>query len=155
MKRYIFTLSALALLASGCTADLTEQQINIDTESSSAKILNTSDNSSLGSILIRFDASAERRLATRALQGGATRSGIEGVDALLDQVGGYAVEPLFVITDKNRDKVMEMGLHLWYELKFDNEADLDVVAERLAAVAEVQRVQFNEKIVKIHKPQNI
>lgn len=155
MKRYIFTLSALALLAGGCTADLTEQQINIDTESSSAKILNTSDNSSLGSILIRFDASAERRLATRALQGGATRSGIEGVDALLDQVGGYAVEPLFVITDKNRDKVMEMGLHLWYELKFDNEADLDVVAERLAAVAEVQRVQFNEKIVKIHKPQNI
>lgn len=35
------------------------------------------------------------------------------------------------------------GLHKWYVLHFDEEQDLDEAAERLAAVAEIQTVQYS------------
>ena len=107
-----------ALLLAGCTRDLTDQRISEAETATAEKILNESSNALQGSIIVRFAPSAESRLATRS---GATRSGIDGVDAILDNIEGYAVEPVFNITDKNRDKVYERGLHLWYTLYFDEE----------------------------------
>ena len=151
--RYISLFSACALLVAGCTADLDNTSVDFDSEAlRSAKILNTSANSCEGSIIVRFKSDAERTLASRAILGGATRSGVLGVDAILDKVGGYSVEPVFIINDQTREKVMEMGLHLWYVLHFEKETDLDLVAEQLAEVAEVERVQFNEKIARNYKP---
>ena len=153
--RYISLFSACALMLAGCTADLDNSSIDFENEGNiSTKILNTSANSDKGSILVRFNDTAERTLASRAILGGATRSGVLGVDAILDDIGGYSVEPVFIINDQTREKVMEMGLHLWYVLHFEEGTDLDRVAARLAKVGEVERVQFNEKIVRRYNPRS-
>lgn len=148
--RYITALCALVALGA-CTQDLTNVELGGD-NTSSHKVVNSSINANRGSILVRFAPEAESRLGEVATRSAATRTGVSRVDALLDEIGGYSVEPVFVVTDKNREKVHAMGLHLWYELFFDNEADLDKVALRLADVAEVAVVQFSETIKRVAKP---
>ena len=151
MKRVIYTLF-IAVLFCGCTADLEEQSVATDNSSHSDKIINSSQESTRGTILVRFNASAESRLAECATRSGATRTGISGVDAILDNINGIAVEPVFVVTEKNRDRVHEAGLHLWYELRFNEDSDLDAVAADLAKVAEVDRIQFSHNLYGIVRP---
>ena len=147
MKRLLYAL--LALLFVGCVADFDDKSITIEGKPSSEKIVNGSDGAQKGVLLVRFDASAESRLAQCATRSGATRTGVQGVDALLDEVEGCGVEPIFVVTEKNRDKVYSRGLHLWYELRFDEEQDLDSVAAKLAEVGEVQIVEFSHNLCRV------
>ena len=141
MKKFLY-IAAISVLLSACTADLEDKQVSIDGGSVSSKILNGSNGCVEGAIIVRFTPSVESRLAECATRSGATRTGVAGVDAVLNDVNGYAVEPVFVITDKNRAKMHEAGLHLWYEIKFDDNSDIDAVATRFAEVADVQTVQF-------------
>lgn len=152
MKRAIYTLF-IAVLFCGCTADLEEQSVAIGSSSHSDKIINSSQESIRGTISVRFNASVESRLAECATRSGATRSGISGVDAILDKIDCVAVEPIFVVTEKNRERVHEAGLHLWYEFRFNEESDLDAVAADLAKVAEVDRIQFSHNLYRIAPPE--
>jgi subtilisin family serine protease len=138
------------MLLVGCVADIDEKSIAAGDTTSSEKILTDAEYSEQGTLIVRFAPNAESRLATRS---GATRSGIEGVDALLDEVSGYAVEPVFNITDKNREKVYSRGLHLWYSLHFSQECDIEQVAAKLAEVAEVERVQYSQRVCRLNNPQ--
>ncbi len=151
MKKVLYILSAVALF-SACTADLEDKQVAIESNPANAKILNTSTNCVRGSIIVRFNPSAESRLAKCATRSGATRTGISGVDAILDDVAGYNVEPLYIITEKNREKVYSGGYHLWYELNFDKSSDIEKVASKLAEVDEVQRVQYVHQLHRVGKP---
>lgn len=153
MKKFVYIVFG-ALLLVGCTADLKDQMVSggdVTTE----KILNSSESAIQGAILVRFNPMAESRLTECATRSGATRTGVEGVDALLDVVGGSAVEQVFVVNDKNREKVYERGLHLWYELRFNEESNLDNVATELAKVAEVERVQFLHRVCRTARPTRI
>ena len=141
--------AVMALAA--CTADFDGRDKVVENNPND-KIVNSSADCVEGTILVCFNPSAESRLAECATRSGATRTGVEGVDRLLDKVSGYAVEPIFVITEKNRDKVYAHGLHLWYELRFDKGADIESVAKELSAVAEVQYVQFNSRVCRIDAP---
>ena len=139
MKKFLY-IAVVVTLLSACTADLEDKQVAIENNPINAKILNGSNGCVGGSIIVRFEPSAESRLAECATRSGATRTGVSGVDAVLDDVSGYSVEPLFVVTEKNREKVYEGGYHLWYELRFDESSDMEKVATRLAKVGEVERV---------------
>ena len=134
-----------------CTADFEDVKVS-NTPTLSDKIINGSTDCNKGTLLVRFTPSAESRLAECATRSGATRTGVEGVDNLLDEVNGYSVEPIFVVTEKNREKVYRHGLHLWYTLHFDEGCDIDKLASSLAEVAEVQVVQFSHNISRIGSP---
>ena len=152
MKKLIYTFAIVALL-SACTADLEDKQVVIaDSTPVSAKILNGSRGCVKGSIIVRFNPSAESRLGECATRSGATRTGVRGVDALLDEVGGYSVEPIFIVTKKNREKVYAGGYHLWYELSFDESSDMEEVASRLAEVGEIERVQYVHLVKRVGAP---
>lgn len=153
MKKFVYIVFGAVLLA-GCTADLESQRVSLD-GASSDKILNEAQGCVKGTILVRFNAEAESRLAEGVTRSGATRTGLSAVDALLDGVQGYAVEPVFVVTEKNREKVYSRGLHLWYEIRFDEESDVEALAADLAKVAEVDRVQFSHKIRRVSDAQTI
>ncbi len=150
MKKFIY--GAFALILAACTADLEDVKVSA-TATSSPKILNSATDCVKGSILVRFGEAAESRLAKCATRSGATRTGVEGVDAILDGVSGYAVEPVFVVTEKNREKVYAAGLHLWYVLRFAEDSDIESVAASLAEVGEVERVQFSEEVCRVGNPQ--
>ena len=152
MKKLIYTFAIVALL-SACTADLEDKQVVVaDSNPVSAKILNGSRGCVKGSIIVRFNPSAESRLGECATRSGATRTGVRGVDALLDEVGGYSVEPIFIVTKKNREKVYAGGYHLWYELSFDESSDMEEVASRLAEVGEIERVQYVHRVKRVGAP---
>lgn len=151
MKRLIYTI-LVAVAGVGCTADFEDKTISGEGATSSAKILNSSQDAVKGSVLVRFNAVAESRLAECATRSGATRTGVQGVDAVLDRVGGYSVEPIFAVTEKNREKVYKAGLHLWYELQFNKECDIEAVAADLAGIAEVERVQFSKRVRRVGTP---
>ena len=152
MKKLIYTF-AIVVLLSACTADLEDKQVVVaDSNPVSAKILNGSRGCVKGSIIVRFNPSAESRLGECATRSGATRTGVRGVDALLDEVGGYSVEPIFIVTKKNREKVYAGGYHLWYELSFDESSDMEEVASRLAEVGEIERVQYVHRVKRVGAP---
>ena len=151
MKKILY-VAVVAAMLSACTADLEDKQVVVESNPINAKILNGSSGCVGGSIIVRFEPSAESRLAECATRSGATRTGVSGVDALLDDVNGYSVEPLFVVTEKNREKVYEGGYHLWYELRFDESSDMEQVATRLAKVGEVERVQYVHRVKRVGAP---
>ena len=93
MKKILY-VAVVAAMLSACTADLEDKQVAIDSNPISAKILNGSSGCVGGSIVVRFTPSAESRLAECATRSGVTRTGISGVDAVLDDVSGYSVEPM-------------------------------------------------------------
>ena len=155
MKKLLYVFAAVALV-SACTADLEDKQIVVGNgNSANDKILNGAGGCVSGSIVVRFAPSAESRLAECATRSGATRTGISGVDAILDEVSGYSVEPLYVVTEKNREKVYEGGYHLWYELRFDESSDMENVATRLAKVSEIERVQYVHRIKRVGAPKAV
>ena len=155
MKKLIYTFAIVARL-SACTADLEDKQVVVaDSTPVSAKILNGSRGCVKGSIIVRFNPSAESRLGECATRSGATRTGVRGVDALLDEVGGYSVEPIFIVTKKNCEKVYAGGYHLWYELSFDESSDMEKVASRLAEVGEIERVQYVHRIKRVGAPKAV
>lgn len=147
MKKYIYGI--ILLLAGACTADLEDTVVASEKTDVTNKIINASTNAVSGEVLVRFEPAAESRLAECATRAGATRSGVEGVDAILDKVGGCAVEPVFVVTEKNREKVYATGMHLWYLLKFDANQNLDNIATDLAKVGEVKYVEFVRRVKRI------
>ena len=151
MKKFLY-IAFVATLLSACTADLEKQQIVNDANQTNAKILNASTDCIRGSILVRFTPSAESRLAECATRSGAIRTGVSGVDAVLDEVSAHAVMPLFVVTEKNREKVYAGGYHLWYELLFDESSDMESVASKLANVAEVQNIQYVHRVYRVDSP---
>ena len=150
MKKLIY-FAIVALLAA-CTADLENQTISTTDNGVGGKILNTSRNCVGGTLIVRFNAAAESRLAERATRSGATRTGVSGVDAVLDEVKGYSVVPLYVVTEKNREKVYAGGYHLWYELLFDESSDMEATAAKLAKVGEVQVVQYVHRVKRVGSP---
>ena len=154
MKKILY-VAVVAAMLSACTADLEDKQIAIDGNTASEKILNGAGGCVGGTIIVRFEPSAESRLAECATRSGATRTGISGVDAVLDEFSGYSVEPLFVVTEKNREKVYEGGYHLWYELRFDETRSVEDVAAKLAEVAEVQRVQYVHRVKRVGAPKAV
>ena len=149
MKKIILGLAIISAMVA-CTADMEDLAVAPTSgDNASEKIINSSTNAQSGELLVRFEPTAESRLAECATRTEATRTGVVGVDAVLDNIGGYAVEPVFVVTEKNRDKVYAAGMHLWYLVKFDKESNLDAVATDLAKVGEVKYLEFVHKVKRI------
>ena len=62
MKKILYTAVVAAML-SACTADLEDKQVAVESNPINAKILNGSSGCVGGSIIVRFEPSAESRLA--------------------------------------------------------------------------------------------
>lgn len=77
---------------------------------------------------------------------GVSRSSIPSVDEVLDIAGAYKFERVFPVDRRNETRTRESGLHLWYLVKFDRDADLKKVAHDMSGLAEVATVQYNRQI---------
>ena len=136
MKK-LFILLALAL-AVGCVKDSIES-VSVE-QAQSAKIVRMSDNNMTGSLIICFDEQAISRVESGISRTGATRSGIESFDSILDKIGGFRMERLFV-PNRFEERLRAEGMHCWYLVYFDSSEDINRVAAQFASVAEVSVVQ--------------
>ncbi len=146
MKRtLLFALSALLCVA--CTREA-ESEIGIgeSNDAAAAKLIYTSDDAVRGELLVKFDDGAVATLETAVSRSAGTRSGIDGVDEVLEGIGIKSIKPLFNTDPRFESDAREAGLHRWYKVAFDDSADLDKAALALARATEVTSVEFNQKM---------
>ena len=104
-----------------------------------------------GQLLVRFDPRVSDILDKAGLtKSGPSmsmdRSGILSVDEILDLVEGYKIERVFPIDARTEEKARQEGLHLWYVVSFSDEFSVTEVAENLARLGEVSRVEYNRTL---------
>jgi subtilisin family serine protease len=152
MRTFWSLLLAAAVLAGSCAKDEFGQGVETAPDDGlSAKLVFSADNARQGELLVCFSSNAAERIEsavgamTRA-GGIATRSGIGDFDAVLDGIGVKTIRRLFPVDSRHEERTRAAGLHRWYFVGFDADADLDFVARQMAAVAEVSKVEFNQQL---------
>ncbi len=150
MKHALYILAVLTLAA--CTKDIDQQIAAADGDNGRhAIIVHSAADAISGEMIVKFSPEAGE-LLNQTLSGPvATRSGIDDLDKILNDVGATAIEPVFNITERNREAVYKAGMHLWYTLRFNSDVNLESVASRLAEVTEVNVVQYNVKVKRINE----
>ena len=121
------------------------------TVSEDNKVPQMSEDVVSGELLVHFDPRVseilERAGVTKSgVNAPATRSGVLSVDEVLALVDGYEIERVFPIDLRTEDKAREAGLHLWYVVRFSEDASVDQVAADLSKLGEVSRVAFNRNL---------
>ncbi len=153
-KGLLFAALALAACSSDPLAE-TDAPVSGSVPAPAAmKIVNTSANAVPGSLLIYFDDRAvgqveQAAAAAAATRSAATRAGIVDVDEVLGALSVRGLRRVFPCNPKSEERTRAAGLHKWYLVEFDEEADLDLAASRLASVAEVEHVQFNTQLCRM------
>lgn len=145
-----------------CTSDPMEEQPGENGAPEIApahKIVNTSVSAEQGTLLVYFDDEAVGQVENMAAiaaktRAAVTRSGLVKVDEVLSALDVTSLRRVFPYNAKNEARARAAGLHKWYVIGFDAEADLDEAARQLAAVSEVEHVQFNTRLMLAdgHKP---
>ena len=149
-KKFLILAS---LLLAACSSDpLQEAPGGAESTQTAAesKICNASEigQAVRGQLIAKFDdeaipqleAAAGRCAQTRSAM---TRSGIESLDAVLEQIHATSIERVFPVSEQYEARTRAAGLHKWYVLSFDTDEKLEEAARALAGVAEVSKVQYS------------
>ena len=112
MKRYLYSIVAVALMSTACVND----DIATQEETSQNNEFVIPDGANRGEVIIKFKPEMESILdQTLTRSGGeATRSGIPSTDEVLDILGAYSFERVFPVDTRHEARTREEGLHLWY-----------------------------------------
>lgn len=145
MKRYIYGIFAIVLLAfTACTSE----EIPTPKEPTPGPDVPVEHMS--GQLIVKFSPYVseilDRTAAATRSGGPATRSGILSVDQVLDIVGGYRIERVFPVDARHEERTRESELHLWYVVHFSDEYTPEEVSQKLSALGEVQRVNYNRTL---------
>lgn len=159
MKKTYFIVAgvvAMAFMACVSTDDLID---NSTPTSPEVPIVNTPDDAQTGELLIKFrpEVSAlldQAQAATRAAgvnNGKMTRSGVTTVDELMTLIGDYELERVFPVDARHEERTRKNGLHLWYIVHFDQNADIEEVAQKLSQLGELSKIQYSKSIRRSYK----
>ena len=157
MKKRFLYIALIALTLGACTEQDIVEQPSIPTDGGTEVRLPADVNS--GELLIKFKPEMTEildRTMTRAAGNGGvmTRSGIPSTDEVLEILGGYHFERIFPVDSKNEERTRTAGLHLWYQVKFDEGTDLQEAARRLSQLGEISKVQGNSRIKRAYNPKS-
>ena len=144
MNKVKFSLFALvAIVAASCVTDPVMEGDGAAVEKNPmAKIINSSEYAAAGELILYVN---EETAVAWSID--TTRSGNSQLDAVAEELGVESVAPVFNM-NLNADLKRAQGMHRWYVVKFDQEADLDVVAKKFASINSIDRVQFNTNLQK-------
>ncbi|NDV65169.1 S8 family serine peptidase [Bacteroides sp. 224] len=153
MKK-ILQISVLALVSffGSCTDRDTNDFCGSENKEKQATIVNSPEGAQEGMILIKFHPEISKLLdqaypATRSAGPQVlTRTGINTVDELMQVIGSYKVERIFPLDTRHENRTRENGLHLWYTVHFDESLNVEQVAEQLAGLGEIAKVQYSYEV---------
>lgn len=147
--RTLTVIAALAMLGACNRFDegqTPEQEPKIPDE---VMVIHEADGALPGKLLVKFTPSAADELN---LTGGETRgggplsSGIMNIDRVLDRISAVEMQRLFPVT-KNEAKTRAAGLHLWYELTFDESIAAQEVVDMLRdKVGEISVLEYDREV---------
>ena len=145
MKKYLYYIAAVALMATACVNDDVASQGGSNEQNSVVVI---PEDAMPGEVIIKFKPEMEAILDECLTRSGgeATRSGIPSTDEVLDILGAYSFERVFPVDRRHEARTREEGLHLWYIVHFDENEDLQLAFERLSKLGEVDKIQCNREL---------
>ena len=133
----------MASMLVGCASHEEEILVGgVSHDISDAKIINSSRSAEVGKLLIKFNEKATLAFES-AKSSDITRSNIGALNSALTNIGATSIERLFPIDERHEERTRKAGLHRWYVLSFNNEVELEKAAKALAAVGDVELVQYN------------
>ena len=150
MKKKFFYIAMVALALTGCADNLS----TLDTSGKKSEVVIPAD-APEGELLIKFSPEMsdilDQAQVGKTRGGMASRSGIPSTDEVLDILGSYSFERVFPVDPNTEARTRAAGLHLWYTVKFDKDADLKAAAERLKQLGEISKVQTNGRIKRAYR----
>ncbi|MBO7265880.1 MAG: S8 family serine peptidase [Alistipes sp.] len=143
MRKVKLSLFALvALFAASCVQDPMMDQSVESVAVAAKKFINSSESAVKGEIIICVDEET-----ADAWTLGTTRSGVADLEAVAMEHGVVSVKPVFNMA-MNAEAKRAQGMHRWFIVSFDKNADSQVVAEKFAELSYVNRIQFSTIIEK-------
>lgn len=141
MKRLLLACCLLASFA--CTKDLTGPAAE-GSDQSEALLIGKPSVAAKGTLAVKLTpeaAAAVMAKQTRS-EGVATRSGIDGIDALLDEIGVTRFERLWAYDPDWEARYATTGINLWYTVYFDPAVDVAQAGRVLGKRPEIEAVQL-------------
>ena len=153
-KIYLILITVLTVIFGSCTDNNSIIEDHISDEPK-APIINSPDGANIGEIMVKFKPEIAETLdgaKTRAFGGVVTRSGISSIDNILDNIGTSKLERIFPVDSRKEELTRESGLHLWYVIHFDQAVDVEKVANNLAKLDMVEKVEYSRCIMRAYDP---
>ena len=139
----IFLLALAGMMALSCATDpVDERGTQTEEVAIAKKFVNTVQNAVNGELIIYVSESAAEKLQAAEVS---TRSGVTALDEAAAAIGAVEVKPVFNLK-VNAERKRELDMHRWFTVSFPESTDLDAAAQRLAAISDVERVQFSTKV---------
>ena len=151
-KIAIFLIAALAVIMASCSD--THQQL-VDRGDEGAPIVNLPIGAIQGEIMVKFKSGAINVVEQNQLksaQTGMLRSGSMAMDAVLHRIGTTRIERIFPVDGRSEERTREAGLNRWYVVHFDENTDLEQVAQELAQMGEIEKIQYSHPIQRAYNP---
>ena len=106
-----------------------------------------------GVIKVKFDKSQQKTLETHsksikqirarnANYEGFIPTGITRFDAICKTFGATKMKRVFRHGGKHEAKHQQYGLHLWYEIEFDNNTDLEGLMKKVSSLSEIKATSY-------------
>lgn len=102
------------------------------------KIIGNADGAVSGELIIYVDDATANAWHNASSP---TRAGVVAMDAVAAELGVESVRPVFNMAI-NADKKRERGMHRWFVVEFADDTPVESVAQRYAAMKEVERVEY-------------
>ncbi|MDU1891520.1 MAG: S8 family serine peptidase [Dysgonomonas sp.] len=149
MKKYLsFIFATLVLILSGCSTEDYEPKNDVDNGGGGINYpLEKKEYVKSGVLRIKLTIEAEARFKPEVILGNAS-TGVESVDKLCRDLGVTNIKRAFRHGGKHENKMRQSGLHLWYDLYFDEDKSMTQAYNR---TLNLEGIEVVEPILKIKR----
>ena len=153
IERNIFAALLFAAALLSCSRETVVE--NPSSEQRKATIVNSPEGAQSGELIVKFCPELSDLLDQAAITKSGERAnvlettGIKNVDDLLSYLGGCTLERVFPVDARNEERTRKSGLHLWYVVRFDPDADVKEVASHLASLGELSKIEYSKELKKM------
>ena len=144
MKKIYWTIAAIFVAAAlgGCVNDPTGMESMPEPTVGDRKILSSAE-AEAGELLVKFSKESIAAVEAGVTRSEATRTGIQPFDAALADIRAVSVKRVIPVVEQHEADARASGLHRWYRVTFSDQVSLDEAARKLAAVEDVEVVQYD------------
>lgn len=141
MQRFLLICCLLASFA--CTKDLTQVPSGDKTDSE-APVLGSPSVAAKGTLAVKLTSAAAAAVLEKQTRsdGVATRTGIGGIDAVLEETGVTRFERLWAYDPAWEARYDKTGINRWYVVYFDENADVEKIGKLLAKQSGIAAVEL-------------
>lgn len=141
-KTKVFLLALAGVFAASCVTNPVDEPSVAQSSVVAKKFVNTPESAVEGEVIIYLDDETAMQLENAE---GATRSGVSPLDVVIAEIGATSLRPVFNMK-VNAELKRELNMHRWYTVTFPESVDVEVAAQRLAALDVVENLQFSKRV---------